>query len=304
MEQLSGLWQSLVRPGIHTMFQSFDWNLLAARCFRREPPRVIAVEDGSGAAVLPASMAEGRLSFLGDSLFDYRDLLADSPECAAAAWLQLSESGCPFDLTALRGVEAEDRWRAMGFTTSTFCNAPAVRRADIGPDEFESRHHRSARLLRRLMRAGVTFHERAPEPALLRAIYDAKAAQVLDSGENLFTDAARREFLIAAAALGGCNVFTFETAGSLVAALVTFRDAEVRRFYTIYFDRAWAHYSPGVALLFEVTRRTLAEGLDCDYMTGEQPHKVRFATWSVPLYRAGASAAELSDAAAARALAA
>ncbi|MGH9524902.1 MAG: GNAT family N-acetyltransferase [Terriglobales bacterium] len=304
IDRLGGLWRSQYRPAVHTLFQSFEWNLLAARCFRGEQPHVIAVEEGAGAAILPACLAEGRLSFLGDSLFDYRDLLADSPECAAAAWSQLSEVRRPFDLTALRGADAEDRWRTMGFNTAPFCNAPAVRRADVDAVEFESRHHRSARLLRRLSRGGVSFHERTPEPALLRAIYEAKAAQVVDTGENLFTEPARRDFLIAAAALGGCDVFTFETAGALVAALVTFRDGEVRRFYTIYYDRAWAHYSPGVALLFEVTRRTLAAGLDCDYMTGEQPHKVRFATSSVPLYRVSASAAELADSAAARALAA
>lgn len=305
IEALSGRWRALYRHGAHTMFQSFEWNLLSARCFRHQAPRVVAIEDGAAAAILPACQSGAGLSFLGDSLFDYRDLLADSPECTAAAWLQLSRLDQPFELTALRGHSSESQWKEMGFTVEPFVNAPAVRRADVDAIEFESRHNRSARLLRRLARAGVTFREHSgADSALMRTIYYAKAAQVLDSGENLFTDPARRDFLVAAAGLGGCAVFTFESAGALVAGLVTFRDGEVRRFYTTYYDRTWAHYSPGVALLFEVTRRTLADGLDCDYMTGEQPHKVRFATGSVPLYRASASAADLANVASARALAA
>lgn len=305
IEALADRWHSLYRPGAHTLFQSFDWNLLAARCFRNEAPRVVAIEDDNGSAVLPACLSGAELSFLGNSLFDYRDLLADSADSAAAAWLQLSTLNRPFLLTALRGRSSESRWKGMGFTIEPFVNAPAVRRSDLDALEFESRHHRSARLLRRLSRAGVTFREHSGgNCALMRTIYDAKATQVLETGENLFADPARRDFLIAAASLGGCDVFTFETAGALVAALVTFRDEQVRRFYTTYYDHSWAHFSPGVALLFEVTRRTLADGLDCDYMTGEQPHKIRFATSSVPLYRASASAADLATSGPARAIAA
>jgi CelD/BcsL family acetyltransferase involved in cellulose biosynthesis len=48
-----------------------------------------------------------------------------------------------------------------------------------------------------------------------------------------------------------------------------------------------------LSLIYEVTRRSLEDGLDCDYMTGEQPYKRRLATSSVPLYRLRATAAEL-----------
>ncbi len=39
---------------------------------------------------------------------------------------------------------------------------------------------------------------------------------------------------------------------------------------------------------------SLAAGLDCDYMTGEQPYKMRLATNSVPLYNVRATAEELA----------
>ena len=90
-------------------------------------------------------------------------------------------------------------------------------------------------------------------------------------------------------------MYTLESAGTLVSALVTFRDGKVRRFYTTYYAQEWAHYSPGVALLYEATRRSLRQGFDCDYMTGEQPHKMRFANSVTPLYRVSATAEQLAE---------
>lgn len=50
----------------------------------------------------------------------------------------------------------------------------------------------------------------------------------------------------------------------------------------------------GAGADFEITRESLADGLDCDYMTREQLYKMRLATNSVPLYRAQATAEELA----------
>lgn len=94
-----------------------------------------------------------------------------------------------------------------------------------------------------------------------------------------------------------CQVFTLEDhVGCIVSGLVTFLDRDIRRFYTIYFDPDWAVYSPGVALVFEATARSLEQGLSCDYMTGEYPYKLRFANASRMLYRVEASAALLAAA--------
>ena len=75
---------------------------------------------------------------------------------------------------------------------------------------------------------------------------------------------------------------------------MTFVDGGTRRFYTTWMDPAWSRHSPGIALLFEATRLTLEQGLDCDYMTGEQPYKLRFATGSEPLYKVEATAQQLA----------
>jgi len=207
-------------------------------------------------------------------------------------------------ITAVRG-DARNRWLDIGFSDEPFVTAPCVRRQDIDAENFAAHHHRSARVLRRLGRMGVEFRQHCgTNTGVVRSVYELKAAQTVSEGVNLFADSTRREFLVATAGLGACDVFTLQSAGTLVAALVTFRDGAVRRFYTTYYDHAWAHFSPGIALLFESTRRSLAEGFDCDYMTGEQSHKMRFSTSSVPLYRIDTTAERLASIAADERLAA
>jgi CelD/BcsL family acetyltransferase involved in cellulose biosynthesis len=302
LERLRPAWERLYAEGEHTLFQSYRWNALAARVFGgRERPLAVLAEAEDGVALLPGCAHAQGLRLLGEELFDYRDALcAGDPEIARAAWEVLARERAPFTMTALRGHEARNRWAALGLETQPFAGAPAVRRADADAEQFAEQHSRSARFLRRLTRAGCSLREHpGSESALVRHIYELKAEQAgAISGGNLFADPLRREFMVAiAGAESGCEIFTLESGGTLVSALVTFRDGLVRRFYTIYHDRAWAHESPGVALLVEVTRHTLAEGLDCDYMTGEQPHKTRFATDVVPLYRVQASAPQVADSA-------
>ena len=121
---------------------------------------------------------------------------------------------------------------------------------------------------------------------------------------NLFVDQLRIHFVLAAAAAepDAWEIFTLERESHVVAALVTFSDRGVRRFYTVYYDHGWSRYSPGTALLYEATRLSLAEGLDCDYMTGEQSHKMRLATSRVPLYRVELSSGKSRSGDAARRL--
>ena len=81
-----------------------------------------------------------------------------------------------------------------------------------------------------------------------------------------------------------CEIFMLLKGATMVAALLTYLDQRCRRLYTTYYDRRWAKYSPGVSLLHHVIQSSLKSGLDIDLMTGEQPYKQRFATFSEPLY--------------------
>ena len=167
---------------------------------------------------------------------------------------------------------------------------------------FTSAHTRLARNLRRMERLGFALKTYdGANPQLLRAIYEAKARQ---SETSLFHDSARIEFLVSAAAMipHVFEIFALENGEHRAAAVVTLRDGVCRRFYTGWFGAGCEKHSPALSLIYEVTRQSLAERVDCDYMTGEQGYKMRLATNSVNLFRLRATAEELAASARARKL--
>lgn len=259
---------------------------------------MVFCEDDNGAAIIPAAIADGQVALLGESLFDYRDVLADgAPEPLGRAWRQVADLGLPVSVIGLRGAEACRRWSNL--KPLDYCYAPGILRQDTSAERFEASHRRLGRFSRRLERAGAHLRRYdGSASGLLRVIYREKAKQFHGTGNNIFGDNRRIEFMVAAAGhdTESCDIFTHETDTSLVAALVAFRDGGTRRFYTVYYDPQWSKESPGQVLVYEVTRASLEEGLDCDYMTGEQPHKMRLATLLVPLYRVELTAAGLQSA--------
>ncbi|MFB3917667.1 MAG: GNAT family N-acetyltransferase [Terriglobales bacterium] len=299
MDRISPVWERLYTGADATMFQSFEWNRLAAAQFaQREAPYVVCVESDSGAAVVPAAVASDHLTFLGELLFDYRGVLAaGDPEILKYAWATLAALRLPLHMTALRGESSCGLYR--GLEPEFFVNAPGVRMTDISAEKFASQHTRLGRYRRRLERQGIHVRRyNGMATSVIASIYGQKAEQFAGP-DNIFADVKRIEFITRAAAMQPerCDVFTLESLGATVAGLITFRDGGVRRFYTVYFDPAFARSSPGTVLIYEATRQSLAAGLDCDYMTGEQPHKTRFATHKVPLFKVQASAEALARAA-------
>lgn len=285
IDRLRPVWDNLYRICPSTLFQSFSWNRLAASVFAsREEPYVVLVENDSGAALIPGAIADHGFTMLGEALFDYRDVLSHGdPRALRQAWQEVAALKLPMFFAGLRGEERRRAWEE--FAPQAFVSAPCVLRREITPQQLVGEHARIGSRWRKILRQGVEFRrEPQPGPELLRKIYQLKAAQ---PPANLFRDSARINFLLAAAENGPapCDVYTLSHGATLVAALVTFCDGDTRRFYTIYYDHAWARFSPGIVLLFEVTRQSLEEGLNCDYMTGEQSHKSRLATSQVPLFR-------------------
>lgn len=295
LQRIRPLWEELEKQPGMTMFQSYAWNMTALKVFgEREAPRLVYVESDAGAALVPSVVGRrcGKVHLAGESLFDYRDaLVAGDARILAHAFEQIAEWKMSFELKALRGDDGRGAW--SGLDTSFFANAPRLS-ASNDADEFVSSRNRLGRFTRRFRRAGVEYHRHSgANRALVRHVYEKKAEQ--DVSSNLFRDPLRREFMMEIAALpeSRCEIFTYESVGELVAALVTFRDGNVRRFYTTYFDQRWAKESPGQVLLFEATAESLREGLECDYMTGEYLYKNRFADEMVPLYEVRAKPEQL-----------
>ena len=300
MRRLEPLWNRLLRQQHHTIFQLFSWNRLAAEVFRdRLTPHIVCVENDAGAAIIPAAIhhISGQLEPLGETLFDYRDVLhAGDDDVLRAAWQELARIRRSLRVVSLQDEAARDRWSDFHF--HAFANAPQVDRHLTDERTFRAAHPRLARQLRRLQRQGVVLRSCiGPRPEQIRHVYRAKREQFASASDNLFHDERRCEFMGAVASLAesSCEIFTLEDRdAAMVAALVSFREPGIRRCYTIYFNPAWAHYSPGVALLYEVTARSLGEQLSCDYMTGEHPYKRRLANSSRVLYKVELSANELA----------
>jgi CelD/BcsL family acetyltransferase involved in cellulose biosynthesis len=282
-----------------TMFQSYAWNATALSVFaQRETPHLLYLESDAGSVLVPSVLGSkcGEVHLAGEAMFDYRTaLVKGEPGVLVRAWERIAEWGLPFKVKALRGDEIKQTW--SGLDVQFFANAPSLS-TSTDTDEFVRSRNRLRRFTRRFRRAGVQYRRHSgSNRTLVRHIYEKKAQQ--DVGTNLFCDPLRREFMMAVAALPEtrCEIFTYETVTDLVAALVTFRDGTVRRFYTTYFDERWAKESPGQVLLFEATADSLREGLECDYMTGEYMYKNRFADRMVPLYEVRATPEQLRAAA-------
>jgi hypothetical protein len=256
---------------------------------------VVCAQASNGVAIVPAVIcrSNGALHLLGEELFDYRGVLhqGDS-EVLGCALASLAKLGRPLEVVAVR---ESDRLPLLNkFEFAPFSAAPAVQCASISPETFVRRHGRLARNLRRLERQGfqLKIHD-GSNSLLLRSIYQRKASQ--DAG-SLFQDPVRIAFMVNAALFHpkSFEIFTLERGPRVAAALVTLRDGLARRFYTGWFNAEFKKFSPATTLIYEVSRQSLAAGLDCDYMTGEQAYKTRLATGSVPLYRLRATPEQLS----------
>lgn len=301
LDSLSARWQALAEQSpFATMFQSFEWNRLAAKMFAdREEPWVIHAVSDSGEAIIPAVRRKDELSLLGENLFDYREVLSvGAPEVLEAAFQRLAHLRLPLRVTALRGTAAE-LWPEANLIS--FCGAPLVSRTSCSAESFRRSHSRLASRARRLPRKGFALRRYDnPPPALVRDLYQRKAQQPA-SGE-LFTDGKRRQFIchVACNVTNRCTLWCYEYDSGPVAALLTFRHGGIRHFYTTWYNAGFSNLSPGQALLFEATAQTLSEGLDADFMTGESLYKNRLATAVVALLRVDATADDVAHLAAKR----
>jgi CelD/BcsL family acetyltransferase involved in cellulose biosynthesis len=178
-----------------------------------------------------------------------------------------------------------------------FCNAPTTRRRDLTAEEFVKRHHKAAKASRRLAREGLRLVRRERELRPIAEWIYRRKAEWSGKSENLFQDRERQDFMlhIVCNNICDCTIWSYETrGGDIAAALVSFRQGQIRHFYTIHHDAQWEKLSPGQVMIFDVTRESLAEGLDVDFMTGEYSYKNRLATAMVPLFQVVASAEQMS----------
>ncbi|HEX4602828.1 MAG TPA: GNAT family N-acetyltransferase, partial [Candidatus Angelobacter sp.] len=258
--QIRPLWEFLYGSGGYTIFQRFHLNLLAAEVFaEREQPYVVCAENYSGAAIVPAVLRhkDNSLRLLGEELFDYRCFLHRGDDnVLRTALAALAPLDRKLEIVAMR--EMDRNCAAGDVQFLPFVAAPGVSQRQISAQAFALAHTRLARNLRRMERLGFKMRRcDGRDASLLRAIYAGKAAQ---HPASLFHDPARIEFLVSAAELmpDVFEIFTLENGPLLAAAVVTLRDNGCRRFYTGWFAPEYEKHSPALALIYEVTRQSLA----------------------------------------------
>ncbi len=292
LDRLKSRWRWLETHCDCTLFQSYELNRVAAEWFSaRESPNVVVAESDSGIAIIPAVRRERELGLIGETLFDYRDVLsAGDPRLLECAWRELALLGIPLQVTALRGHQAQARWRHL--QPAEFCNAPTTRRCDLSAAEFAGEHPKAAKASRRLAREGLRLVRRERELRPVAEWVYRRKAEWSGKSENLFRDRLRQNLMlhIVCSEVCDCTIWSYETRdGDVAAALVSFRHGQFRHFYTIHHDERWKRFSPGQVMIFDVTRESLAEGLDVDFMTGEYSYKNRLATAMVPLFQVAAT---------------
>lgn len=296
--RLRPAWERLTAARDATIFQDFSWNLLAAQMFAgREAPYVIWAHNSHGEAIIPSVLRHGdagqSICLLGEELFDYRNFLhAGDDAVLRCALARLAECGSPLQITALRQSDVDSVSACL--CLEPFTAAPGILCDEVSAEAFSQTHLRLARNLRRIERLGFELKTYdGSHRQLLQTIYENKAEQ---EPESLFRYPLRREFMASAAMLDPrrVEIFTLEDGSRLGAALVTLLDPGVRRFYTCWFAAEIGKHSPALSLIYEVSKRSVADGLNCDYMTGDQGYKLRLATSAVQLFRLHATAEDLA----------
>src|SRR5256885_2923862 len=141
LENLRPLWETLASGAHSTIFQSFDWNLLALRMFsRREEPFVVCAENSNGAAILPAVVrrSDRSVRLVGEELFDYRSFLHQGEdEVLRAALAALAPLASSLDVVAVR--EGDRRAVFEDLELIPFTAAPLVNPAQVSAGEVAPR---------------------------------------------------------------------------------------------------------------------------------------------------------------------
>src|SRR5204863_8530028 len=143
---------------------------------------------------LPAAInpGDGQICFLGETLFDYRDYLAQGdPEVLRAAWQKLIELELPLHVLSVRRPEAAI-WKEL--PKASYSGAPYLLASSITPEQFSTAHTRKGSRLRRLFRMGIELRQYSGEDkSFVTKIYLCKGAQ--GGAGTLFQDELRRNFM-------------------------------------------------------------------------------------------------------------
>lgn len=295
---MAGLWGAAAAG--QSCFQRFAFARTWGEVFFRRGATPLVVHDAAGEWILPWAARDGVLFPIGHGVFDYVDAVgqgtaADALECRAGM-LARALRRCPdWRRMEMQGLPEESPflgfWRRLAAELGSeaaitpFAAAPLLRCGTGGTamvEEFARGHGRAEERLRQAERRGWLGQlEAAGERRDLLAWLLAQKQRRLEArGETNVLQAGEAEWLDGMVALGreaGVELWAYRREGIPAAGLLTFLLPPVRYGYLLAFAAEMAAASPGITLLYFALRATVRAGMDFDFLTGEQPYKLRFA---------------------------
>ncbi len=302
---MRALWAA-AEPALASCFQSFEFARSWSEVYFPRGVAALVVQDAATPFLLPWAARDAVLFPIGHGLFDYADVIAApaaaptlverAPALARAlrrcgGWRRLEMHGLPGDSPFLAFWRRLAQELGAPAAITPFSAAPQLRRNRClaTPQALDRLHPRAAERLRAARRRGWLgpVEEEGERRAMVDWLLRQKEERMRTLGQASVLQAAEGDWLrrIATHASSGAELWAYRREQRLAAGFLTFLAPPLRYGYLLAFAPELAATSPAVTLLYFVLRETIGQGLDFDFLTGEQAFKLRFANAARPLLR-------------------
>jgi CelD/BcsL family acetyltransferase involved in cellulose biosynthesis len=304
LQDLEPAWQRLVEPkSLGAPFRTYAWvsSWWTHVSTSKEPQVMVARRDGDIVGILPAYVERTRLGgrrlrLMGDGIVgsDWLGAIARpahlQPVSRAFA-AHLHEAGC--DEVQLDDLAPDDPLiRAVGGKVEPRFKCPCIRIAgsfdeylERLPDGIGAQLHRRRRWLER--RPGYAIEELTRPADVergMRVLFELHRRRwALEGGSDAIDSEAVERFHVEAARMlaqkGWARLWLLHADGAPRAALYGFRHGDRLAYYQSGHEPEWRPRSVGTVLLGHVIATAFAQRLtEFDFLRGEEPYKLRWAT--------------------------
>lgn len=279
LTSLWGLWAEAAAGEGQTVFQRPELAQEWLHAFAGQARPRIRFSPQLG-VIVPWVEWGARCTLLGAGLFDYCDAVGAPPPEDTGAELPAPPPAADFP-----GLREDSPWLAFWRRLAPDWRCPeqvAPRlMAPIGAEELDRRHPTAAERLRRVQRGGDWGRvcDPAARAALLEWLLRQKQARMQALGRANVLGGQEALWLRRMVARHPrlAELWRGEMEGKLAAGFLTWAAPRARYGYLLAFAPEFARHSPAILLLYHVLRESMREGLEMDFLTGDQSFKLRFA---------------------------
>lgn len=308
IEPLRTAWRDLHRRCGQGLFVGYDWlrpwwdllgckkNILLQLVTAQQEGRLV------GTLALGIRRCGGLriLEWAGTELYDYCDVLAETPEVAQALWT-CARRCAKYDLASIRDVRVDSRSFSCLTAFAVRSSSRKTLRINMKQDKpvewqnvLPGKQRRNfARQRRRLEQVGpvrfeVSMPDQVPVCAMGSLIEQKRAWCQRKNEWGVFTPANIQNIFcgMAELAAGQSQLFlgTLTCAEAPIAHTLAFLDRGTLYAYAKTYDEKWGDYSPGLQALVESIRWAVDHDVyDYDFMRGDEDYKLRFSNDTLEL---------------------